>query len=61
MNPEALKHIIQKGEGIQVEFKEAGFELPKNVFESVCAMLNRQGGHLFPGVNNDGVIQGVIE
>lgn len=61
MSPEYLKSIIQKGEGIQVEFKAANFELPKNVFESVCAMLNRQGGHLFLGVTNDGKIEGVIE
>jgi len=47
MNTEALKQIIQQGEGIQVEFKKASFALPKNVFESVCALLNRLGGHLF--------------
>src|SRR5690606_38709010 len=61
MSPEHLKTIIQKDEGIQVEFKTASFELPKNVFESVCAMLNRQGGHLFLGVTNEGKIEGVIE
>ena len=61
MNPEALKQIIQQGEGVQVEFKAAGFEIPRNVYESVCAMLNRQGGHLILGVNNDGELTGVIE
>lgn len=61
MSPEILKSIIQKGEGIQVEFKTASFQLPKNVFDSVCAMLNRQGGHLFLGVTNKGIIQGVNE
>lgn len=61
MSPEALKAIISKGEGIQTEFKTAGFKLPRNVFESVCAMLNRQGGHLFLGVANDGTVEGVIE
>ncbi len=57
MSPENLKQIIQRGEGIQVEFKKASFELPKNVFESVCAMLNREGGHLLLGVTNDGMVE----
>ncbi len=61
MNPNYLRNIIKHGEGIQIEFKKAQFELPKNVFESVCAMLNRQGGHLFLGVTNEGVIEGVLE
>ena len=61
MSPDHLKTIIKKGEGIQVEFKTASFELPKNVFESVCAMLNRQGGHLFLGITNDGKVEGVID
>ena len=61
MSPENLHQIIQRGEGIQVEFKKASFELPKNVFESVCAMLNREGGHLFLGITNEGKIEGVIE
>jgi ATP-dependent DNA helicase RecG len=61
MSPEALKHIIQQGEGIQVEFKKASFELPKNVFQTVCSMLNRLGGHIFMGVNDHGEIEGVFE
>ncbi|MCC5916606.1 MAG: putative DNA binding domain-containing protein [Cryomorphaceae bacterium] len=60
MSPNYLRNIIQRGEGIQIEFKKAQFELPKNVFESVCAMLNRQGGHLFLGVSNEGKIEGVL-
>jgi ATP-dependent DNA helicase RecG len=61
MNPEALKHIILKCEGVHVEFKKSSFELPKNVYHTVCAMLNRQGGHLFLGVNDAGEIEGVME
>ena len=56
-----LEEILQKGEGIEVEFKTSRFELNKNAFESICAFLNRKGGHLILGVRNDGRIEGVLE
>ncbi|MBW8049948.1 MAG: winged helix-turn-helix transcriptional regulator [Cytophagales bacterium] len=59
MTPEKLKEIIQQGEGIEVEFKTSRSQLSENAFESVCAFLNRQGGHLILGVKNDGTAQGV--
>lgn len=61
MTPEKLKDILQKGEGIEIEFKTSQFELTKDVFESICAFLNRRGGHLFLGVKDTGVVEGVIE
>ncbi len=56
-----LNNIIKNGEGIQTEFKTCAFELPKDVFESICAFLNRNGGHLLLGVKNDLTIEGVLE
>lgn len=56
-----IKSIIEEGEGISVEFKESKRELNKDVFESVCAMLNRLGGHLLLGVEDDGTVCGVDE
>lgn len=61
MTPEKLKEILQKGEGIEVEFKTSQFELNKDAFESICAFLNRRGGYLLLGVKNDGTVEGVIE
>ena len=61
MTPEKLIEILQKGEGIEVEYKTSQFELNKNVFESICAFLNRKGGHLLLGLKNDGTVEGVIE
>ena len=61
MNTEGIREILQKGEGIEIEFKTSQFELNRDVFESICAFLNRKGGHLLLGVNNDGVVEGVIE
>jgi len=59
MNSEYLQKIISKGEGIDVEFKASEKALNKNVFETVCAFLNRNSGHLLLGVKDDGRIVGV--
>lgn len=56
-----LKEVIQKGEGIEVEFKRSLFKLNKNAFETICAFLNRKGGHLVLGVENSGGIEGVVD
>ena len=54
-----LLEIVKTGECITTEFKEAGNELPKNLFETICAFLNRNGGHIFLGINDSGIITGV--
>lgn len=38
---EKIRSLIAKGEGINIEFKESRSELNKDLFESVCAFLNR--------------------
>ena len=54
-----LKTIIQKGEGLTTEFKESKTKLNKDIYETVCAFLNRDGGDILLGVRDDGVIVGV--
>ncbi len=61
MTPERLKDILLKGESVEVEFKTSQFELNKDTFETICAFLNRMGGHLLLGVRNDGTAEGVME
>ena len=56
---EKLKQIIDGGESITVEFKQSKGKLNKDVFETVCTFLNRNGGHLFLGVRDDGEIIGI--
>ncbi len=53
-----IRKLIAQGEGINLEFKAAKSELPKNIYETVCAFLNRDGGHILLGVEDDGTIQG---
>ena len=56
---ETIKQIIKNGEGISVEFKEAKNKLPKSLFETICAFLNRFGGSIILGVSDNGEITGV--
>ena len=61
MTTEGIEKLLAKGEGLEVEFKECYFELSKSTFETICAFLNRHGGHLLLGIKNDGTVEGVLE
>lgn len=54
-----IKKILAGGESISAEFKESKIELNKDVYESVCGMLNRPGGHLLLGVKDSGEVVGI--
>jgi len=59
MTPEKLKAIISQGEGTEVELKESKDSLARKVYESICAFLNRRGGHVVLGVDNDRNVVGI--
>lgn len=61
MQEKQIMELLNKGEGINIEFKESRNKLNRDVFETVCAFLNRDGGHLFLGVDDDGTILGIDE
>ena len=52
-----VRELIQKGEGIDLEFKSCRDQLSRDVYETVCAFLNRHGGTILLGVKDDGTIQ----
>lgn len=54
-----LLEIISQGEGISVEFKKSTSDITKDVYDTVCSFSNRDGGHIFLGVRDDGVVLGV--
>lgn len=56
-----IKNILSQGEGIRNEFKQAREKLPENLFETICAMLNRHGGDIILGADDNGNITGVDE
>ena len=61
MIPAELQNLIDGGESITVEFKESHTDITKDVYETVCSFSNRDGGHIFLGVKNDGRIIGIQE
>lgn len=54
-----ILELIRKGEGLDLEFKTCRSQLNRDVYETVCAFLNRHGGTLLLGVQDDGAIQGI--
>lgn len=61
MNEEGLRSLLTKKEGTMLEFKTAKNNVPESMWETVCSMLNRNGGDLLLGVDNDGTIVGINE
>ncbi len=59
--PEDLRALVEQGEGLTVEFKRSRTDITKDVYETVCAFSNREGGHIFLGVADDGTITGIQE
>ena len=58
MTKEELKKIISLGEGSTVEFKSSQEGLALSDYETICAFLNRRGGHII-GVRDKGKIIGI--
>jgi len=61
MNPESIIELTRQGEGSRIEFKLAQNKLSRDAFETICAFLNRFGGHLLLGVSDNGEITGIDE
>ena len=59
MNKQKLLETISKGESIDLEFKTCRDQINRDVYETVCAFLNRHGGTILLGVKNSGEIQGI--
>jgi ATP-dependent DNA helicase RecG len=59
MSLEIVKTLLKKREKIRIEFKEARNAVPQNLFETVCAFLNREGGSILLGLDNEGNVTGV--
>ena len=59
MSQELVKNALKHKEKIRTEFKKARFALPSNLFETVCAFLNREGGTILLGVDDNGKVTGV--
>lgn len=59
MDDKELLAIIDRGECHTTEFKKSTTDITKDVYESICAFSNRDGGHVFLGVKDNGEILGI--
>lgn len=59
MTAEELKIILARGEAVDSEFKESTHQLARSIYESICAFLNRKGGHIVLGAKDDGTVVGI--
>lgn len=57
--PENFMNLICQGEGLTVEFKKSTTDITEDVYDIVCSFSNRDGGHIFFGVKDNGTILGV--
>ncbi len=55
MDQEKLRITLQIGETIAVEFKRCNNRIENDVYQSVCSFLNRFGGDIYLGVEDDGL------
>ena len=51
--------LIRSGESTTVEFKKSTNEITKDVYDTVCSFSNRDGGHIFLGIKDNGSITGI--
>jgi len=56
MNKKELNFILQQGEGIEIEFKEA---FDKSISKEIVAFANTQGGKIFLGISDKSKIKGI--
>lgn len=54
-----IKTFLDLGENVAVEFKRCGKGIEPDTYESVCSFLNRFGGDIFMGVEDNGNVIGI--
>ena len=59
LSEQQISKMLAKGEGLNLEFKTCRNQLSRSLYETVCAFLNRHGGTLLLGVQDDGAVQGI--
>ena len=59
MTIEGIQRITANSEGTEIEYKKSQTGLARSVYESICAFLNRRGGHVVLGADDDGAIIGI--
>jgi ATP-dependent DNA helicase RecG len=61
MTQQELYKILNQGENIRIEFKEAQGGIPDSFYDTVVSFLNREGGVILLGVVDNGTVLGLGE
>ncbi|MCL1876065.1 MAG: putative DNA binding domain-containing protein [Synergistaceae bacterium] len=56
---EKLRTVLAVGENVAVEFKRCGNGIGIDTYETVCSFLNRFGGDIYLGIEDNGTVCGV--
>jgi len=59
MDAKDFKKVLKEGEGVYVEFKRGRTGAEDDTYETICSFLNRFGGDIFLGVEDDRTVTGV--
>jgi len=59
MEQNELHRILKQGEGLRIEFKESQNGVPDTLFDTVSSFLNREGGIIILGVDDQGSVLGL--
>ena len=59
MDINKLKNIFAIGETVAVEFKKCSDGIRSDTYETVCSFLNRYGGDIYLGVEDNRTVSGV--
>ncbi len=59
MNLDELNIILSRGENIRTEYKEAREKVPGGFYQSVVSFLNREGGVIVLGADDEGKVTGI--
>ena len=59
MDTTQLQKLIQQGEGLRIEFKEAINTVPTSFYETVVSFANTDGGTILLGVDDNQRVIGI--
>ena len=59
MEREELNRILNNGEGLRIEFKVALNGVPDSFYDTIASFLNREGGVILLGINDDAQVLGL--
>lgn len=54
-----LQYLINQGESLRIEFKDAKDSVPSSFYETVVSFSNTDGGTILLGVDDDGKVKGI--